>query len=600
MITLGISSDYHDSSVAVIIDGEIKSVLYEDRYTYVKHDKNFPVNAIFRSLEMNKLQTSDIDHVAYYEDPLAKSVRQLTSSLTTFPFGISCFSQTLKKSAHNLLVRYNLAKSLNINVEKIYFVPHHLSHASSAFSTSGHNESAVVVVDAVGEWTTTSIWKAKITPSDELEIVPIDFVSFPKSIGLFYSTMTSFLGFKVNDGECSTMALAAFGKPTYLEKINQIISPREDGLFNMDLGYFNYNDPSRPAFNKKLISLLGNNRTLDQSLGFSCFSTQNDFPDIQKWADIACSTQVQLERLLFGLFNRAHLLTGSENICFTGGVALNCVANKKIIEKMKFKSLYIPPDPGDGGSAIGAALYINSLKRKRAPLPQKTSIYMGEEASRKKSVNLFESIIQQENIKKVFTTDKFEILNPAKEDFYKIIATEIYNKKVIGIIHDRAEIGPRALGNRSILARADDIELAKFISKKIKIRAEFRPYACSLLEEDALTHFEPFKMTPLHHWMQTSVTIKNSSLDFFKAVKHTDNSTRPQICSETDNPNLFSILKEYKTLSGIGCVLNTSLNEAGMAIAKDGIDGLLFLAQTKIDLLAIDGTIIKRRPHENI
>lgn len=604
MKILGISSNYHDASASLVIDGKVISSSAEERFTYEKHDPSFPAHSISFCLKEAGINAQDLDYIVYHEDPQTKFTRTLASSFKNFPFSLGSFIKTAKDMISvGFWIKNDISKALDISPRKIIFSPHHLSHAAHAFFTSPYQEAAIMTIDAVGEWSTACIFHGK-KEGDSFKIEPMDIVPFPNSLGLVYSAFTGFLGFKVNDGECSTMALAAFGKPTYAEQVRKIIKIAHDGTFSIDLSYFDFSTNDRLPLTEKFIGIFGKPRQLSEELEFSSFENLNtSSPNQIRYADIAASIQLVLEEAVVGFAKRAKMLVDSPNLCYAGGVALNCVANSRLVESGVFKKVYIPQDPGDGGGAMGAALYGAMIHDKKNASPSPISPYLGrhypENADFISMVKMLDpsdwhrfSLLKIPALKKdslhirEFTND---------EDLVGFIAKEIAAKKIVGWVQGRFETGPRALGNRSILCRTDCIETARKLSTTIKIRSSFRPYACSILEEDAFEYLNIEKDFQLGSWMQSSFSIKDSKIKELKAAAHIDQTTRAQILSQEENPLYHKLIKAYKNETGIPALLNTSFNLQGFPMVSSPYDALLMMAKTNLDLIVVNRIVVSKR-----
>lgn len=601
MKILGISSNYHDASAALVVDGKVKASAAEERFTLQKHDPCFPSFSIDYCLEEAGITAADLDLVVYHEDPHSKFTRSLSSAFTNFPFSVSTFIKAAREMiTSGFWVKNEISKYLDIDPDKIITIPHHMSHAAHAFLTSPFKEAAIMTVDAVGEWSATCFFKAT-KKGNSFDIEPVEIFPFPHSLGLVYSAFTGFLGFKVNDGECSTMALASFGKPTYAEQIEEIILMKEDGSYEIDLSFFDFSSDSKLPLTEKFVSIFGQPRSYKNTLPFSSFpgDTAEVSSDDQRYADIASSLQFVLEKAVLGLAQRLRLKVQSENLCYAGGVALNCVANSRLIESGLFKNVYIPPDPGDGGGAMGAALFASLKYDKAAPAP--VSPYLGKEYDVKEFASMLEHLdpkewfrfskiklapLKKENI-------KFRIL-PSEEILMDYICKAIHDKKIVGWFQGRFENGPRALGNRSILCRPDSIEVARRLSTTVKLRASFRPYACSMTKEEADNILQRDVGGQLEKWMQCSFKVKESAYQDIKAACHVDMTTRAQVCEETDNPKYWKLLNHYKKYSGRAALLNTSFNESGFPIVAGPLDALVNFARTDLDILVIDNFIVEK------
>lgn len=603
MKILGISSNYHDASAALVVDGRVVCSSAEERFSYEKHDPSFPDHSIAFCLKQAGLTAQDLDLVVYHEDPMTKFTRSLASSMKKFPFSMTAFV----KSARDMIsagfwVKYDISKALNISLSKIIFAPHHMSHAAHSFLTSPFDEAVIVTIDAVGEWCTSCIFKATKVDST-YKIIPLDLVPFPHSLGLVYSAFTGFLGFKVNDGECSTMALAAFGQPTYAEQIRKIISIKEDGTFSVDISYFDFSSDEKLPLTDKFIQIFGQPRSLNEKIEFSSLRKVNvESPEQNRYADIAASIQFVLEEVALSYMRRAKVLSECENLCYAGGVALNCVANSKIVDSKIFKNVYIPPDPGDGGGAMGAALYASMLYDKANTKPHQISPYLGREyPDTEKFVDLIKiidsekwhknAIIKMRPVRKEsLVIHRFS----NRSDMLKFIAEKIYDHKIVGWMQGRFENGPRALGNRSILCRPDSISTAERLSDLIKVRSSFRPYACSITDVEANNLLEIDSDPQLSRWMQSSFRIKKQHWDVVRAASHIDCTTRAQVVIREENQLYYDLLEEYKKKSGYAVLLNTSFNLQGFPIVASPYDGLMMFSKTDLDIFVFNDVVLSK------
>jgi carbamoyltransferase len=603
MKILGISSYYHDASASIVIDGKVVASAAEERFSLEKHDPSFPTLSIDFCLKQANIQASDIDLILYHEDPQTKFSRALASSYKNFPFSVSSFV----KSARDMLtagfwVKNDISKALDISPDKIITIPHHMSHAAHAFLTSPFEEAAIMTIDAAGEWSTACIFIGKKLDKG-YSIEPIDVIPFPHSLGLVYSAFTGFLGFKVNDGECSTMALAGFGKPTYIDDVRKIIAIKEDGSFNIDISYFDFSSDVKLPLTDKFIEVFGSPRSFKEKIEFSSMqSNENVSIEQKRYADIAASIQFVLEEAVIAFANRTKTLTSLTKLCYAGGVALNCVANSKLIKENIFENIFVPPDPGDGGGSMGAALYGSMLYDKNLTAPNLISPYMGKCYTD----NEFEEMLRLIDPKNWHRYSKIEIKPLSSEsisilrlenqsDLISFVSKNLIDRKIIGWHQDRFENGPRALGNRSILCRPDCLITANRLSTKIKLRSAFRPYACSINVSDAYEFLEIENNLDLGSWMQTSYKIKLENWDKLRACSHVDRTTRAQIVEKKNNPLYYSLLNEFKNEFGIAALLNTSFNEQGFPIASSPYDALVMFARTELDILVINNLVIVKR-----
>lgn len=602
MKILGISSHYHDSSAAIIIDGKVVAAAAEERFSKEKHDPGFPHFAIEFCLEKANIKAEDIDFVAYHEDPINKFSRNIMSTLVNWPHSRSNFVKATKEAVlSGFWIRSQIAKELDLPASKVIFIPHHMSHAAHTFFTSPFSRAAVLTLDAVGEWSSTGIFLADKSAK---EINPLEIVRFPHSLGLVYSAFTSFLGFKVNSGESSVMALAAFGEPVYADVVRQILKPIPDGTFEVDLSYFDFSKTDITPITEKFIKVFGSPRNFKTKLLFDCLAHSAVQPsaDEQRYANVAASIQLVLEEVIIHLVKRAKKLTGADNLCLAGGVALNCVANSKIVESGIFENVYCPPDPGDGGGAMGAGIFL-AHKKGEAVTGEGFSPFFGASHTGHELTEMLADVDTS-------AWHRFSRipLKPTKKDDLKIsrisneedlidqVAQLLKAKKVIGWLQGRFENGPRALGGRSILCDPSDTELAKKVSTKIKLRAPFRPYACSMTEEQAKIslEFPQAKVPLLAHWMLYTAKVKQDQIPQLRGAMHVDSTTRVQVVHRDIQPRFYKLLKAYGKLSGSETILNTSFNESGFPIVNTPVDALIMFSRTNLDVLVIEDLIIER------
>lgn len=611
MKVLGVSYSYHDASAVLVVDGKVVCSAAEERFSYEKHDPSFPRHAISFCLKNYGITGEDLDFVAYNEDPMAKFSRALSSVFQNFPKSSGTFAKSAQDFiSHGFWVKHDISKFLNIDPGKVHYMPHHLSHAAHSFLTSGFDSSAVMTIDAVGEWSTACVFNASWKDGVP-QIVPVDTTPFPHSLGLLYSAFTAFLGFKVNDGECSTMALAAFGKPAYKEELGKILQINHDGTFFVDLSYFDLSSDEKLPLTEKFLKAFGAPRSRDFDFGFSAFG---DLPartpspaaeQSQRYADIAASVQGAVENAVVAYGRRAKNLTNSERLCYSGGVALNCVANSRLVEETDFKQIYIPPDPGDGGGAMGAALYLSALKAKPAKKAAMISPYLGHAFDETATIKDFLNAIDPEDVVKSKigglprrSWDSLEVVEmTSNESLYELTAQALVERKIVGWFQDRFENGPRALGNRSIVCRPDCISTARRLSTNIKLRAEFRPYALTIVEESANDYLEGSRASKefiLGKWMQSSFQVKPTRRHEVRAAIHIDGTTRAQVLAKEDNPKFHQLISAFGRISKIPAVLNTSFNLKGLPLASNPYDAIMMFMKTDLDMLVLGNLVVQK------
>ena len=460
---LGISCYYHDAAAALVKDGKIVAAADEERFSRIKHDSSFPARAIDFCLKKAGISANDLDWIVFYEKPFVKFERIILSSLVTAPFGRTNFVEAMRIWLKDKLwVKENITRHLKVPSKKILFSEHHLSHAAASFYPSPFTSAAILTCDGVGEWTTTAWGQAKgnkVWLNEEIK--------FPHSLGLFYSAFTQFLGFQINEGEYKVMGLAPYGSPKYVDKVEKLIKQSADGSFRLDLSYFNYHLSDKISFSQKFIDLFG----------VAPLDPKKSDQVIPVYADIAASAQKVLEEKLLMIAKMVRQKTGEENLCYSGGVALNGVANWRIFKEAGFKNIFIQPAAGDSGGALGAALYVYHHvlgKTKRYPL---NHAYFGRENSEEEIVSFLDS----QNIKAEKLTDS---------KLVEKVVRLLIKRKVVGWVRGRFEWGPRALGARSILADPRDKKMKDLVNAKIKFREAFRPFAPVCLYEFGDKYFD--------------------------------------------------------------------------------------------------------------
>lgn len=599
MNVLGISAFYHDASAALIADGKLISATTEERYTRQKHDPSFPRLSIEHAFSKAAIGVDDLDAVIFYEEPHTKLTRVLASTLSGFPRTAGTFVRSMKDWMRSKLwLKNEISRRLGVHPDRVEYCSHHLSHAYQAFAGSSFNEAAVLTVDAVGEWASTGLFHAR--RSDTLEIKPLDTIPYPHSLGLLYSVFTAYLGFRPNDGESSVMALASFGQPRYLEEVRKVLRIDADGSYEIDQSYLDHF--GRVPFTRRFTDLFGEQRSFKDTLPFSTLrdTSAEASSDHQRYADIAASIQLAMEQALLGLARRLHAMTQAQNLCLAGGVALNCVANSVLLHQSPFRNLFIPPDPGDGGAALGAAAW--GAVHHGAFSGVELSPYLGssyDEAPDLAMLSHIDPLDWQEYRRPSASTlsgVKLDIRH--YQDFAQLVAEvvdEIKVGKVIGWFQGCFESGPRALGNRSLLADPGRVDIARRLSRSIKSRAEFRPYAFSVTAEDASRCMELGEEIPAPaRWMQMVAAVKGESVDAVKAATHVDGTNRVQACTAEENPRFHRLLSAYGETSGLSALLNTSLNESGYPIVATPSEALLLFARTDLDTLVLNDSVVRK------
>ena len=588
---LGISAFYHDSAAVLIKEGEIIAAAQEERFTRNKHDSNYPKNAVDFVLEEAGLKLSEIDHIAFYEKPFLKFERLLETYLAFAPKGFKSFSMSMplwlreKLFQKNLLMQNLKEHDENFNDEKkLLFSEHHFSHAASAYYPSPFKDAVVLTLDGVGEWATTT---TALGENDNLEIIKE--IHFPHSLGLLYSAFTYYTGFKVNSGEYKLMGLAPYGEPKYKKLImDNLIDLKSDGSFRLNMDYFNY-ATGLTMTNKKFEELFKNPVRIPEKN----FLTQFHM-------DVAASAQAAIEEAVLTLTRSLAKEHKSKNLCLAGGVALNCVANGKILKENIFEKIWIQPAAGDAGGALGAALSVwhKELNKKRIyPLEDRMrGSYLGPNYSNN-NVEL--------ELKKLGA--KFE--KYSEEQIIDITAKELNNSKTIGWFQGKMEFGPRALGARSIIADPRSEQMQKTLNLKVKFRESFRPFAPSVLREDLSEWFElncdsPYMLlvADINKSIRREMNQEEKNLfgidklnvkrSTIPAVTHVDYSARVQTIHEKTNPKYYKLIKKFKEITSCPVIVNTSFNVRGEPIVCTVEDAFKCFMGTNLDMLVCENFIL--------
>lgn len=591
MYILGISCFYHDAAAALLKDGILVAAAEEERFTRKKHDFDFPMNAISFCLKKGGIETPDLDYVVFYEKPFVKFERILMTSFQTFPHSYKVFREAMVTWLLDKLWIKNIIQSkIGIDEKKVLFGDHHLSHAASSFFCSPFEEAAILTVDGVGEWATTTLGIGRGT-----EIKIEKELHFPHSLGLLYSAFTAFLGFEVNEGEYKVMGMAPFGKPRYIDKVYKLINLEEDGSFSCNMNYFSYHYSSSQTFNSKFIELFGKPRDpkshfFTPSSGYPSYFGEKpkDYEEMAKenqyYADIAASIQKVTEDVLLKMANYLFKETGMKKLCIAGGVGLNSVANGRILKETPFEELYIQPAAGDGGGAIGAALYAYHILLGKPREFVMEHAFFGEE-------------YKEEEIKEFLEKNSipYEYIENDEKLFGKIV-DYLKEGKVIGWFQGRFELGPRALGNRSILADPRRAEMKDIVNTKIKFREPFRPFAPSVLVEDTEEFFS-LPNASMHYparFMLYVVDVKEDKREAIPAITHVDGTGRLQTVFKETNPRYYRLIERFKEATGVPLVLNTSFNLKGEPIVNTPENAFNTFTKSGMDVLVLERFVINK------
>jgi carbamoyltransferase len=585
---LGISAYYHDSAATLIKDGIPVAAAQEERFTRKRHDASFPINAIKYCLSSEGIEIRDVNEVVYYEDPKIKFNRILSSFASAGIWSIDKFSNVisswLTKKIHVVsLIRTELKDNFVGQLPPITNVSHHLSHAASSFYPSPFKTAAVLCIDSVGEWHSTSMWHGV---GNDLKL--LNTISYPHSLGLLYSSMTYYCGFKVDSGEYKLMGLAPYGKPKYKKIIkDELIDLKSDGSFTLNPNYFEFIGGKR-MIGSKFEALFGGP------------TRQPESPITQRECDLASSIQAVIEEAIVGLAKRIKSLTGEKYLCLAGGVALNCVANGVLSRSKIFEKIWIQPAAGDAGGSLGCAIYKSSILNGRPHLEL-------NEFQDAMSGSLLGPSFEDEFIQKFLDENNYPYEKVEDSELFEKVSQFLDDGAVVGWFQDSMEFGPRALGARSIIGDSRKPEMQKTMNLKIKFRESFRPFAPSILEEKAADYFDASEFNPymlmvsqIRDEFKTgnknasglgSINEKRSSLP---AITHVDYSARVQSVSEVSNSRYYSLLSAFYKKTGCPVLVNTSFNVRGEPIVLSPYDAYTCFMRTGMDYLILGNFILRK------
>jgi carbamoyltransferase len=561
MYILGISCFYHDAAACLLRDGEVIAAASEERFTRKKHDSDFPKQAINYCLQQAGITGDDLEYVGFYDKPFVKFERILVTYLSTFPRSFPSFRKAIPLwLGEKLWTRQNIKRDLNYKGE-VLFIQHHQSHAASAFLVSPFQEAAVLTIDGVGEWATASYGIGK---GNKIELIKE--IRFPHSLGLLYSAFTYYLGFKVNSAEYKVMGAAPYGKPIYYDLImKELLRLRDDGSFKVNMKYFAYD-----------YGLTMTNRHFDRLFAGPPRSPESKIE--QRHWDVAASVQKVTEEIVLRMASHLHEVTGLENLCMAGGVALNCVANGRLLREGPFKRLFVQPAAGDAGGSVGVATFIyhHLLGHERRWAWPHT--YWGPEFS-------------TEQIREYLELNQIKYHELNREMLLRRTATLIAEQNVIGWFQGRMEFGPRSLGNRSILADARNPANKDVVNLKIKFRESFRPFAPSVLAERCGEYFDLATESP---YMLLVAQVRPEKR-VIPSVTHVDGSARIQTVTREQNPLFYDLIKAFDELTGCPVIINTSFNVRGEPIVCTPADAYLCFMRTNMDYLVLDRFLLDKR-----
>jgi carbamoyltransferase len=577
MNILGISAHYHDSAAALVVDGMPVCAVQEERLSRHKGDAAFPLLAIEWCLQNAEIESDKLDAVVFYERPMLKFDRVLTCALRTFPRSWRAFPKAMKNLlGEKVWMRGIISSHLDVPGRKVLFTEHHQSHAAAAFLTAPTRRAAIMTADAVGEWATLSVGDGERGSSGSTKIRRFREIRFPHSLGMLYSTFTAYLGFKVNEDEYKVMGLAAYGQPTMVEQVRKLIRRTPDGAFALDLSYFEFHTTAERSYSPRFVELFGPSRNPYEPIDL-------DTTEGQRFADCAASVQRVLEDTLVELARTLHQETGLTDLCLGGGVALNGVANARLLAESGFERLFVPPAPGDAGCAIGAALYCDR-------------IHFGNPDRDLPDHPFWGPSVDGSELARLAREDGHSAVESQDGPLINQIADDLAGGRIVGWMEGALEFGPRALGHRSILTAPHTTEMRDRLNREIKYREPFRPFAPVVPIEDAGRYFDiPPGGTRLARFMSGVFPVRPEWRSQLQAVTHVDGTARVQVLEPAMAPRLHALLEAYGRRTGIPVLLNTSFNLAGEPIVNRPVEGYSTFLRSKIDVLVAGATRVTKR-----
>ncbi|HEX7242051.1 MAG TPA: carbamoyltransferase [Longimicrobiaceae bacterium] len=592
MHILGISCFYHDAAASLVRDGVVLSAAEEERFSRRKHDHGFPFQAIAFCLEHAGITADDLDFVVFYEKPLVKFERILTTALRSFPRSWKTFGESMITwFDEKLWVKAFIQKNLGVPPEKILFVDHHVSHAASAFFCSPFEEAALLTVDGVGEWTTTATGTAAgpFGGAGPSSLALTHEARFPHSLGLLYSAFTAWLGFEVNEGEYKVMGMAPYGVPKYQDRVYRVVQVAEDGSFHLDMDFFAFHYSPEHTYSRKFVELFGEPR--DPRSEFFTRVTHpgrqgdaRDFERNQYYADVAASIQRVTEDTLVKMAAALRRRTGLTKLCMAGGVALNSVANGRILRESGFEELYIHPAAGDAGGSVGAALYAYHVLLGKPRGYVMEDAYLGKEYGEADA----RAFLDAKGVRYEVYDDDAKMLDRLTDD--------LVGGKVLGWSQGRFEWGPRALGNRSIIADPRRDEMKEVVNEKIKFREPFRPFAPAILEERAPDFFEDFPDPARHYparFMLMVLPWKEEAGRLAPATNH-QGTGRLQTVRAEWNPRYHGLISRFGQATGVPVLMNTSFNLRGEPIVTTPENAFNTFSRSGLDVLVLGNVVVRK------
>ena len=591
MDILGISCYFHDAAAALVRDGQVLAAAEEERFTRKKHDYAFPQHAIDFCLTTGGLSGADVDYVVFFEKPFVKFERLLLSCLQTFPRSQRVFREAMTTwLGDKLWIKQLIQSRLGVPASRVLFSEHHLSHAASAFFCSPFPEAAILTVDGVGEWTTASIGMGR-----DRQIRLLKELRFPHSLGLLYSAFTAFLGFEVNEGEYKVMGMAPFGVPRFVDKVHRLLRIDADGSFDLDMDYFCFHYSPERTYNDRFVALFGAPRDprtsfFTEASGYPAYfgdrppTFDDEARRNQYYADVAASIQAVTEDVLLKMAATAHRKTGLTRLCLAGGVALNSVANGRILRETPFEAFYIQPAAGDSGGAIGAALYAyHSLLGKPRAFVMTHAFWGAEHGP-----DEIEPFLEETGVRYDRLDDEDALIDR--------VVSHLQDGRVVGWVQGRFEWGPRALGHRSILADPRRPDMKDLVNVKIKFREPFRPFAPSVLVERAADYFalpRPGDQLPAR-FMLYVVDVHEAKRSEIPAVTHVDGTARLQTVDGETAPRYHRLIRGFADTTGVPVLLNTSFNLKGEPIVNTPAEAFRTFVNSGMDVLVLGDYVVEK------
>jgi carbamoyltransferase len=577
MKILGISSHYHDSAAALVVDGVPVCAVQEERLSRRKHDASFPLGAIEWCLDHAGITPAELDAVVFYERSMLKFERILTCTLRAFPRSWRSFPQAIKNSlGEKVWVRGIISSYLDVPRNRIFCTSHHASHAATAFLTSPTRHAAILTADGVGEWATLTVGHGLRRHDGRVDITLEREVRYPHSLGMLYSTFTAYLGFAVNEGEYKVMGLAAYGRPTMTDKVRRVIRRTPDGAFVLVPEYFEFHTTAKRSYSSRFIDVFGPPRRPYDPIDL-------ETAEGQRFADCAASVQHVLEEILVDIARTLHRETGLPDLCFGGGVALNGVANARILAESGFERLFVPSAPGDAGCALGAALYCDR-------------IYFGNPDRDVPDHPFWGPAVDGRELARVAREDGQDVEELDDMMLVDRIAGELEAGRIVGWMDGASEFGPRALGHRSLLAAPHSRAMRDRLNRDIKYREEFRPFAPVTTIEAAHQYFDlPPGGARLARFMSGVFPVRPQWREALAAVTHVDGSARVQVLDREMAPRLHALLEAYGRRTGMPVLLNTSFNVAGEPIVNRALEGYSTFRRCAIDALVAGPTLVMKQ-----